>query len=103
MPSTDDDTNGGRTTWGAEAEASVAPPCRCEDAIGITVVVAGGRAAMLRLCQWCGDSWQVDGTAVAREAVHSLVPRPRSPLWRCSPPPSRPRRMKGGARRPSCQ
>lgn len=71
--------------------------CRCRDAIGISVIVAGGRVATLRLCQWCGDSWQVDGTPVAPEVVHSLVPQAGSAAWRTSPRTGVPNRERDAA------
>ena len=66
--------------------------CRCQDAVAITVLVAAGHVATLRVCQWCGDSWDIDGTPAPPEAVHSLVPQPRSTDWRCNRPATRARR-----------
>jgi hypothetical protein len=57
--------------------------CGCRDTIAITIDVAG-HVATLHLCQWCGDSWHIDGIPASREAVHELMPRSEalSAIWR---------------------
>ncbi len=59
-------------------------PCHCPDAIGISVDVDGGHVATLHLCQWCGDSWDIDGVPASRDEVHELVPKSGAlgAIWR---------------------
>jgi hypothetical protein len=72
-------------------------PCNCADSVGITIRVAGDHLATLRSCQWCGDSWDIDGTPASPEAVHALVPQ-RLAIRGCDArptsrrPPAHPRR-----------
>src|SRR5579863_5112253 len=62
-------------------------PCRCRDSIAITIEVAG-HLATLHLCQWCGDSWDIDAAPASREAVHALVPKSDAlaAVWRRGAP-----------------
>jgi hypothetical protein len=80
--------NRGRADHGAPLRslAAVTPEpasCRCRDAIAITIYAAG-HLATLHLCQWCGDSWDIDGAAAPRDAVHTLLPKSEalSAIWR---------------------
>jgi hypothetical protein len=87
-------------------------PCYCNDRIAITIDAAG-RVATLHLCQWCGDSWDIDGSPASRDAVHALLPKSDAltAIWRRSAagrpaeqhrPPRADRHTGAGARGPSC-
>jgi hypothetical protein len=86
--------------------------CNCNDTIAITIDAAG-HVATLHLCQWCGDSWDIDGSPASRDAVHALLPKSEAltAIWRRSAvkcpaeeyrPPRADRHTGGGARGPSC-
>ncbi len=83
----DDDAGGAQVLAWRRPKRPDPAPCTCHGTIAIAVDVAGHRAT-LHLCQWCGDSWDIDGAPAAAGAVHALVPKSAalSAVWRRSMP-----------------